>query len=55
MQNSNIVSNWADELEMDELCNELTEDIEMVNSAYQSISKFCKKGGRRRNAECFDY
>lgn len=55
MQNSNVMSNWADDVEMEELYNELTEDIEVVSSAYQSIAKLCKKGGRKRQHECFDY
>lgn len=54
MQNSNILSHWADDVEMDEFYEELNEDIEIVSGAYQAVARFCKKGGQRRRKQCFD-
>lgn len=55
VQNSNIMSHWADDVEMDEFYEELTEDIEIVSCAYQAVARFCKKGGgNKRRKQCFD-
>lgn len=54
MQNSNILSHWADDVEMDEFYEELTEDIEVVSGAYQSIAKFCKRGGARKRKQSLE-
>ncbi|MEI8377920.1 MAG: hypothetical protein WCF95_05215 [bacterium] len=54
MQNSNILSHWADDVEMDEFYEELQEDIESVSGAYQAVARLCKKGGAKRRKQCFD-
>lgn len=54
MQNSNILSHWADDVAMDEFYDELEDDIEMVSGVYQAVAKFCKKGGVKKNRQCLE-
>lgn len=54
MQNSNILSHWADDVAMDEFYEELEEDIDMMSGAYNAIAKFCKKGGLKKRKQCLE-
>lgn len=54
MQNSNIMSYWADDVEMDEFYEELNEDIEIVSGAYHAVARLCKKGVAKKRKQCFD-
>jgi hypothetical protein len=54
VQNSNVLSHWADDVEMDEFYEDLSEDIEIISGAYQSIAKFCKKGGVKKRRQCLE-
>ena len=48
MQNSNILSNLSNKVDMNEFYDELEGDIEMVSGVYYSLAKVYKKGGSRK-------
>lgn len=49
-----MFSRYTDDKEMNELYDELLEDVEKIGGAYQVVAKLCKKGGSRRNRQCFE-
>lgn len=56
MQNSNILNNLANKVDMNEFYDELENDIEIVSGAYYSLAKVYKKGGSKKFKQnrCFE-
>ena len=56
MQNSNILSNLSNKVDMNEFYDELEGDIEIVSGVYYSLAKVYKKGGSRKfkHNKCFE-
>lgn len=47
MINSNQVSNWATEVDLEEVYEDFNEEVNMLDSAYTAISSFCQKEAKK--------